>query len=101
LFGTGKIENWMKVKPEIRKNVEFAQFNLLSSSPPWTSQFDVIFCRNVLIYFPLDVIQQVIHLLYQAAAPGAILFISHSESLQRIQHQWKLIKPSIFMKDPF
>jgi chemotaxis methyl-accepting protein methylase len=98
LLGTGDISGWMKINPALKRNIKFEQFNLTESRCPRNFQFDIIFCRNVLIYFQKDVIHNVINLLYEAAAPGAMLFIGHAESLQNIKSGWKFIRPSIFLK---
>jgi chemotaxis protein methyltransferase CheR len=97
-FGTGAISGWMKVRSAVKRHVSFQQLNLSIPPYPWSGRFDIIFCRNVLIYFPRDVIETVIEGLYQAAAPGALLVIGHSESLQNIKVSWSYKQPSIFIK---
>lgn len=96
-LGSGEISEWMKIKDEIKLHVAFGQINLLTDLPA-KSKFDLISCRNVLIYFSKEVIKRVTDNLYAAAAPGATLYIGHSESLQSIQTPWKMLKPSIFVK---
>lgn len=96
--GRDGIENWAKIRNQIKAPVRFEPFNLLSDTPPEENAFDLIFCRNVLIYFPKETIAKVITTLYKSARPGGTLIIGHSESLQGIKHPWKMIRPSIFVK---
>lgn len=96
--GSGEIADWMKIKPRFKQNVTFEQFNLVTDSPPKKNEFDLILCRNVLIYFRKDTIEKVTETLYQAAAPSASLLIGHSESLNNLKVRWKYVRPSIFIK---
>jgi chemotaxis protein methyltransferase CheR len=98
-LGSGEISEWMKIKSHLRAPITFEQFNLNSARYPWEDRFDLIFCRNVLIYFPKEVINQVIAGSFQAATRGGVLCIGHSESLQNLKHSWKYVKPSILMKE--
>jgi chemotaxis methyl-accepting protein methylase len=97
-LGSGSISDWMKVHPLLKEKIRFEQFNLISSSCPWKNYFDIIFCRNVLIYFKPEEVLKIVTTLYRAAAPGALLIIGHSESLQRLKTDWKFVSPSIFIK---
>ena len=64
-------------------------------------QFDVIFCRNVMIYFDRDVQQRVVSMLERHLAPGGYLFISHSESLNGIDHRLRWVAPAVYRRaDP-
>ncbi|MGN1393471.1 MAG: CheR family methyltransferase [Succinivibrionaceae bacterium] len=72
--------NIMRIKNEVRKLVTFKQFNLLDSYA-LLGRFDVIFCRNVLIYFSPEVKQQIILNFYKILNPGGYLFLGSSEYL--------------------
>lgn len=79
------------IRSEVQKMVEFAPANLVE--PGWAKAFppqDVIFCRNVLIYFDDDGIRRALEGLYDALAPGGYLFLGHSESLSRHPHQFEV-----------
>ena len=78
--GTG-----FQLKENIRKMVTFRQGNIMeaSSYEGW-APLDVIFCRNVLIYFSDATILKVVKLFYEVLAPGGFLFLGHAESLSRI-----------------
>lgn len=84
------------VKPELRKNVKFRQFNLISGSLPGGLMFDVIFLRNVLIYFKGNTIENVIGRLVTYLKPGGHLFIGHSESLTGIKHPLVLTSNAVY-----
>ena len=95
-FGTREISAWMKVSKNLKSKVTFGQFNLVSSSS--VEKYDLIFCRNVLIYFNQSTIEQVVKTLYEAGHPDAVLIVSHSESFQGTKHIWDYIRPSIYSK---
>ncbi|MFW7380201.1 MAG: CheR family methyltransferase [Oligoflexus sp.] len=97
-FGTDDIKDWVAVKPHLKTKITFKRCNLIAPPYPWEHKFDVIFCRNVLIYFSTEVIQQVLSHIYHIANPGAFLFVGHSESMQQQTHQWVRIHPSIYQK---
>lgn len=96
--GTGDISEWVRVNQRIRQKIHFETFNLLSETYPWSGHFDLIFLRNVLIYFDEKTIRHVAEQCFKAAAPEAALFISHSESLQNHKTSWSFKKPSIYRK---
>ncbi|MFW5887370.1 MAG: CheR family methyltransferase, partial [Bacteriovoracia bacterium] len=60
--------------------------------------FDVIFLRNVMIYFPQHIIQRVVDKLSRHLRPGGYLFIGHSETLNGIRHDYKPLGSAIFEK---
>ena len=74
-----------QVKDAIRKLVRFRQGNIVDpASYEGLAPLDVIFCRNVLIYFSDAMILKVVKLFHEALAPGGYLFLGHAESLSRI-----------------
>jgi chemotaxis protein methyltransferase CheR len=74
-----------RVKDAIRKMVRFRQGNIVDpASYEGLGPLDVIFCRNVLIYFSDAMILRVVQLFHRALAPGGYLFLGHAESLSRI-----------------
>lgn len=68
------------VQPQFRKMITFARYNLISDTPAFKDQFDVIFCRNVLIYFEKDISTAVINMLISQLKPGGLLFLGHVET---------------------
>lgn len=66
--------------PDFRSSIQFAQFNLLAEPYPFQFPFDVVFCRNVLIYFDKPTAESVVGKLVRALSPGSYLFVGHSET---------------------
>ena len=65
---------------------------------PFKKPFDIIFCRNVMIYFDRDVQERLVNKFYDALIPGGLLFIGHSESLIQVQHKFKYYEPTVYQK---
>jgi len=83
----------VKVKESIRKHVTFRQGNLLDpSSYEGLAPLDVVFCRNVLIYFSDAAVQRAVSLFHEALAPGGHLFLGHAESLARVASAFRPIR---------
>ena len=72
--------NEIQAEDTLRDLITFAQFNLMSDPYPFEHKFDVIFCRNVLIYFDRPTATSVISRLSAALRPGGLLFIGHTET---------------------
>lgn len=98
IHGTQEISEWMKVRPAIKKKVSFAQLNLTLGPFPMSEEYDLILCRNVLIYFNPQTINQVLTHLNAAGSKESVLLVSHTESFQEIKNVWKYIRPSIYYK---
>jgi len=95
--GTGKWEGYYRVKNEIRELIEFKRFNLMEP-PPRGVNFDVIFCRNVMIYFDKQTQSSLVNRLSDSLVAGGYLFIGHSESLTGLNHRLKYVEPSVYRK---
>lgn len=81
-----------QVKPSIQSMVEFRHINLLdSNSLNQMSNIDIIFCRNVLIYFDKKAIQTLVDNFYNILKKDGILFLGHSETLSYISHKFKTV----------
>ncbi len=84
LRGSGANDGMVRVKPELPKLIQFAPLNLLDGNWPAVKAFapslDVIFCRNVMIYFDKPTQRQILDRFAQALRPGGLLFIGHSEN---------------------
>ena len=94
--GKGKWHDHVRVKSHVRAHVTFGKYNLISDAPFDT--FDIIFCRNVMIYFDSPTRQRVIDNLCQALNPGGYFFVGLSESLQGLKHELQTIMPSGYRK---
>lgn len=86
------------VNESLRSVVRFAPLNLMQSWP-MRGPFDVIFCRNVLIYFDHDTKQQLVSGFTRYLSAGGWLFIGHSESLYQISDQYTLCGNTIYRKE--
>jgi chemotaxis protein methyltransferase CheR len=95
--GLGAQEGLARVAAHARQNVEFRQLNLLEINSLGEA-FDVIFCRNVMIYFDKQVQQRVVSMLERHLAPRGYLFISHSESLNGIEHGLRWVAPAVYQR---
>lgn len=98
LKGVRTQEGLFRVDAKLRNRIAFDHVNLMSPLPPNLGRFEVIFLRNVLIYFDQDTKKQVVERLMTVLKPGGFFFVSHSESLHRITEQLQMIKPSIYRK---
>ncbi|MDI6703891.1 MAG: CheR family methyltransferase [bacterium] len=83
-----------RLRDEIRDMVTFRYFNLIKEPYPLSimGAWDVIFCRNVTIYFKKESTQRVIHNFFQSLNPGGYLFVGHSESLYHIPNKFQVVK---------
>jgi len=95
--GIGSQNGLVRLTPVVRNLVEFKWLNLLEPAGAPASQ-DVIFCRNVMIYFDHAVQQRVIASLERQLAPGGYLVVSHSESLGSVDHGLRWVAPSIYQR---
>ncbi len=91
-------EHW-KVCTRIREKVLFHQINLLGPKVPSEKKFDLILCRNVMIYFDRPTQEELIRRLHTALKPGAYLMVGHSESLSGIRHGLLPVLPSIYRRE--
>ena len=98
LKGVRSQENTFRINEKIRQRVRFKQLNLMKPLPPKIGKFDVIFLRNVLIYFDNETKKKVVERIISTLNPGGYFFISHSETLSRITDKLDMVKPSIYMK---
>jgi len=87
-----------RVHPMLQRNLKLQYLNLMDTSYGLAEQFDVIFCRNVLIYFDRLTQEKVISKLCMYLKPGGYFFIGHSESLSGMDLPLVHIKPTIFKK---
>jgi chemotaxis protein methyltransferase CheR len=96
LRGTGSQEGWMKAGPELRPLVRFQRLNLNEERYAHLGRFDLIFCRNVLIYFDAASKQRVLDRLLGHLDPRGILFVGHAESLTGMAHRVRTLVPTVY-----
>lgn len=95
--GTGENENKVKVCSDLQNIITFKQLNLLHEWP-MKGPFDVIFCRNVIIYFDKKTQLDLFERYYEMLAPGGLLILGHSESLGDYQAYFENVGRTIFRK---
>lgn len=88
----------IKMAPHVRSKVTFARLNLMDSSYDTKDLYDIVFCRNVLIYFDRNTQEAVINKLCQRIKPNGYLILGHSESILNMDVPLKQIKPTIYRK---
>lgn len=96
--GKGANQGKFKVKPELRDMIIFQQLNLLGDSWPMKGSFDIIFCRNVFIYFDKETQSKIMYRFCEYQKKGAALFIGHSENVTYLTGAYKLVGKSIYRK---
>lgn len=95
--GTGQVRDFSKVKESLKKHVHFTTANLLSPEPFLQGKvFDIIFCRNVFIYFNQDQIKQCSKHMIKHLQPHGFFFLGVSESLNGLGLPVKSIGPSVY-----
>jgi len=97
LKGVGSYEGTLLVDRSIRSRVQFMQVNLIEPLPK-LGEFDVIFLRNVMIYFDLETKRAVVARLLPLLRSGGYFFVSHSETLHGINDTLRIVAPSVYRK---
>jgi chemotaxis protein methyltransferase CheR len=98
LRGTGPQEGVMKAGPEIRSLLRFQRVNLNQDRYPVAGPFDLVFCRNVLIYFDVASKARVVHRLLDQLAPCGYLFLGHAESLTGLTDRGRSVGPTVYVR---
>jgi chemotaxis protein methyltransferase CheR len=96
LRGKGDQEGLVRVRPELRQLISFKQLNLLSDSWPVSGQFDVIFCRNVMIYFDKPTQSKILSRFVPLLKPNGLLFAGHSENFLYVSDSFKLRGKTVY-----
>ncbi|MCX6345603.1 MAG: protein-glutamate O-methyltransferase [Armatimonadetes bacterium] len=89
--------NW-RVIPELRKKIKFGKLNFMDNVYGIEGKFDIIFCRNVIIYFDLETKVKLINYFHKYLDPGGYLFIGHSETLNGLNDDFKAVAPTVYRK---
>jgi len=88
--------NQVRVIPTLRNKVSFSRLNLMDINYAIDTSFDILFCRNVLIYFDKEIQEKVINKLCQKLKTGGYFFLGHSESIIGKKVPLKQIKPTVY-----
>ncbi len=100
LRGSGKQAGTLQVRPELQAMVTFRQINLLDAVWPMRGPFDVIFCRNVMIYFDRDTQYAILEKFIPLMAADGLLFAGHSESFHHASKLFKLRGKTVYELAP-
>jgi chemotaxis protein methyltransferase CheR len=87
-----------RIKPELASMISFRQLNLMHPLP-MKGPIDIIFCRNVIIYFDKETQRALFSRVAPLQRPGDILILGHSESLLKVSDAWSLMGKTIYRKD--
>jgi chemotaxis protein methyltransferase CheR len=98
LRGHGDSAGLIKVKSHLASMIKFQRMNLMDDHFPIKTPLDLIFCRNVMIYFDQATQGRLVNKFHHYLKPGGYLFIGHSESLQWVKHPFETVAPTIFRK---
>ncbi len=91
-------EALVQMGPNLRDRVRFASLNLMNRNFNLTEKMDVIFCRNVLIYFNTETREKLIQRFEKQLVPGGYLFVGHSESLNGLDTNMRPVSPMVYRK---
>ena len=93
-------DNKYRVLDHIKKNITFKVYNLMDTLAA-RNKYDIIFCRNVMIYFNAETKVNIIDKFYDATKPGGYLMIGHAETIQRNKSKFHYINPAIYKKEDY
>ena len=91
-------DNRYKIKPELTRLISFKKVNLQHDFQRHFKNFDIVFCRNVLIYFNQPTQAEIIKKFWQVLRPDGYLFLGHSETLHGMKTSFQYLAPSIYRK---
>lgn len=97
-FVPAKDSGLSHVVDAIQRNIRFMHMNLFAVPAGFPKGYDLIVCRNVMIYFDRPTREELVAMMTDRLQPGGTLFVGHSESLSGINHKLKMIAPAIYKK---
>jgi chemotaxis protein methyltransferase CheR len=99
-FLKGKSSNsgYIRVKPEVQKNMNFLTVNLIQDNWPFKDEFDVVFCRNVMIYFDAPTQRKVLERIHRHMKPGGLLFVGHAENFSDAKNLFALKGKTVYAR---
>jgi chemotaxis protein methyltransferase CheR len=98
LRGTGANAGFIRVKPELARMIEFRSFNLMSAQWSLGEPFDIVFCRNVMIYFDAPTQRKVLERMHGVLRPGGLLYVGHSENFTDARELFQLRGKTIYAR---
>lgn len=94
--GKGGNEGMVRIKPELRRMIDFMQVNLIKDDWPFQEPFDVVFCRNVMIYFDAPTQRRVLEKIHRVLKPGGMLFVGHAENFSESRDLFTLRGKTVY-----
>lgn len=88
----------VRIVSELRQKVRFRRINFMDSDYGIKEKADIIFCRNVIIYFDRQTQEEVLNRFYRQLAPGGYIFMGHSETLNGLDVPFVMVAPTIYRK---
>lgn len=98
LKGVREQSGTMLMDSKIKRHINFQRLNLNDKWAENISNFDIVFLRNIMIYFNLETKQRLVDKIADKIKPGGYMFIGHSETLNNVTDRFKIIRPSICQK---
>ena len=98
LRGTRANAGLMRIKPELARMIEFRQINLAADRWPLCEPFDIVFCRNVMIYFDDATQRQVLAKIHSVMKPKGLMFVGHSENFTEARDLFRLRGQTVYAR---
>ncbi len=96
LRGKGANDGFIRVKPELSKLIDFRTHNLMAAQWSLGDPFDIVFCRNVMIYFDAPTQRRVLERIHRVMKPGSLLYVGHSENFSEARDLFHLRGKTIY-----
>lgn len=96
LKGKGGNDGMVRAKPELRRAIDFMSVNLIRDDWPFKEPFDVVFCRNVMIYFDAPTQRKVLERIHRVLKPGGMLFVGHAENFSESRDLFTLRGKTVY-----
>ena len=96
--GSGANAGLARAKPELQRNIDFIHLNLIADTWPIKPGFDIVFCRNVMIYFDAATQRRLVERMHQMLAPGGLLFVGHAENLGESRDLFTLRGKTVYVR---
>lgn len=94
--GKGANSGMVRIKPEFKNRIEFLPINLIHNQWPFKDPFDIVFCRNVMIYFDNDTQRAVLDRIHRVMVPGGLLFVGHAENFSEARDIFTLKGKTVY-----
>ena len=100
MMGSGEIAEWVSIHPSLKAHITFQEHNLTDLPYKWPNRFQLILCRNVLMYLTEVWTKKVLRALFDSTGDNGYFFVGHSETFHDKDLPWKYVQPSTFEKNP-